>query len=156
MDELHAGCVMRAMVHADLPAVCAIENATQPTPWSEQVFRDCLSSQYDCSVVERDAQLVAFQVVSHVLDEAHLLNIAVAPAMQRRGIAWAMLQRLHQQCQAQGASVIYLEVRDSNVGAQALYRHLGYIETGRRKAYYRTQGGREDAVLMMLMLQPHK
>lgn len=144
------------MQHDDLPAVCAIENATQPTPWSEQVFRDCLNSDYDCEVVLHEDTPVAFQVVSRVLDEAHLLNIAVAPGFQRRGIAWALLTRLHAQCLAQDTSVIYLEVRASNTAAQALYAHLGYLETGRRKAYYRTHGGREDAVLMMHMLQAHK
>ena len=153
MAELHAGFHLRPMVSDDLPEVCEIENAAQPTPWSTAVFQDCLNSRYQCDVVERDGQLVAFLVVSRVLDEAHLLNIVVAPGFQRRGLAWAMLKQLHAQCRGAGTSMVYLEVRASNLAAQALYQKLGYQESGRRRDYYRTVGGREDAVLMTLALE---
>ena len=156
MNELHAGYHVRAMTDADLDAVCAIENATQPTPWNRNVFGECLHGSYDCEVVEKDQQVVAFQIVSRVLDEAHLLNIAVAPACQRRGIAWALLKHLFESCRQRDISVIYLEVRESNTGARALYQHIGFTETGVRKAYYRTAGGRENAVLMMYQLAAHK
>lgn len=139
----------------DLAAVCEIEKITQPTPWNEGIFRDCLRSDYDCEVVERDGKLVAFQVVSRVLDEAHLLNVAVAPAWQRRGIAWALLKRMFERCTERDISVIFLEVRASNHGAQALYEKLGFAEAGRRNGYYRMPGGREDALLMMMQLSAH-
>ena len=95
-------------------------------------------------------------IVSRVLDEAHLLNIAVAPAFQRRGLAWALLRHLQDTCIARDTSVIYLEVRASNTPARELYTRFGYQQTGTRKAYYRTEGGREDAILMMQTLSPHK
>ena len=152
MTALHAGCLLRPMTEADLPEVVAIEDATQPTPWSAQVFRDCFSSHYDCRVVERDNAIIGFVVLSSVLDEAHLLNIAVAPAMQRRGIAWAVLKEIIPEYQARVLRYLYLEVRESNAGAQALYQHLGFQIIGRRKHYYRTRDGRENAVLMMLDL----
>lgn len=152
MTELHAGCRLRPMRGDDLDVVVEIENATQPSPWAKTVFNDCLRGGYDCQVIERDRIVIGFQIVSRVLDESHLLNIAVAPAFQRRGIAWAVLRELEQQCREKSSSVIYLEVRESNAAARVLYERLGYLETGLRKAYYRTPGGRENAVLMMLEL----
>ena len=79
------GARMRAMTSADLPAVLAIENASQPTPWSEGNFRDCLRGAYRCRVAAVDGEPVGFMILSSVLDERHLLNVAVAPARQRRG-----------------------------------------------------------------------
>lgn len=152
MTALHAGCTLRPMTEADLPEVVAIEDALQPTPWSAQVFRDCFNSHYDCRVVQRDSAVIGFVVLSSVLDEAHLLNIAVAPAMQRRGIAWAVLKEVIPEYQARALRYLYLEVRESNTGARTLYEHLGFQTVGQRKNYYRTQDGRENAVLMMLDL----
>lgn len=156
VTELHAGFHVRPMVDADLDAVWAIEQATQLTPWSGLVFSECLVAGYDCEVVERDGVIAAFMIVSRVLDEAHLLNIAVAPAFQRRGLAWALLRHLQDTSVARDTSVIYLEVRASNTPARELYTRFGYQQTGTRKAYYRTEGGREDAILMMQTLHPHK
>src|SRR5690606_38943246 len=148
VSELHAGFHVRPMTDADLDAVWAIEQATQLTPWSGLVFSECLVAGYDCEVVERDGVIAAFMIVSRVLDEAHLLNIAVAPAFQRRGLAWALLRHLQDTCTARDTSVIYLEVRASNTPARELYTRFGYQQTGTRKDYYRTEGGREDAILM--------
>ncbi len=152
MTALHAGCTLRAMTEADLAEVVAIEDALQPTPWSAQVFRDCFNSHYDCRVVQRDSAVIGFVVLSSVLDEVHLLNIAVAPAMQRRGIAWAVLKEVIPEYQARSLRYLYLEVRESNAGARALYERIGFQTVGLRRNYYRTHNGRENAVLMMLDL----
>ncbi|MDF1630597.1 MAG: ribosomal protein S18-alanine N-acetyltransferase [Alcanivoracaceae bacterium] len=153
MTALHAGFQLRSMGEDDLPAVVAIEDATQPTPWTEQVFRDCFNSHYDCRVIARDGDIAGFAVLSSVLDEVHLLNIAVAPAMQRRGLAWAALRELIADYQQRSMGYIYLEVRASNQGARQLYQRLGFQLNGERKNYYRTTDGRENAILMSLALQ---
>ncbi len=80
-----AGARLRALTSADLDRVQAIEEASQVTPWSPGNFRDCLRSGYRCQVATVDGVPVAFMILSSVLDECHLLNIAVAPAWQRRG-----------------------------------------------------------------------
>lgn len=152
MTHLHAGFQLRSMLGDDVPAVVAIEDATQPTPWTEQVFRDCFTSHYDCRVIERDGMIAGFAVLSSVLDEVHLLNIAVAPAMQRRGLAWAALRELIADYRQRNMGYVYLEVRASNTGARGLYERLGFQVTGERKNYYRTHDGRENAILMMLTL----
>src|SRR5690554_3761645 len=124
MSVLHAGFRMRMMIDDDLDAVTQIEAATQPTPWSRQVFVDCLASGYDCRVVVRDGEVVALAVLSSVLDEVHLLNIAVAPALHRRGIAWAMLRELVEDYRRRQMQQLYLEVRESNQAARVLYERL--------------------------------
>ena len=145
-----AGARLRALTSADLESVQAIEDACQATPWSSGNFRDCLRSGYRCQVATVEGVPVAFMILSSVLDESHLLNIAVAPAWQRRGLArWMMVEALSAAAQ-EDMSVMFLEVRAGNVAAQCLYRELGFEETGRRKGYYRTRSeAREDAVLMM-------
>lgn len=144
------------MSSEDIDAVARIEAAVHPVPWSPQAFHDCLKAGYLCEAIVRDDQVVGYQVVSEVLDEAHLLNIAIAPAFQRRGLAWALLRHTVERCRSHGMTIFYLEVRESNAAALALYQHLGFVVTGRRKAYYRSPTGREDAVLMMKVLDGHK
>lgn len=152
MIPLHAGFVLRAMAAADIEQVVAIERACQPTPWSTALFADCLAGHYDCRSIDHGDALAGFAVLSSVLDEVHLLNIAVAPAWQRRGLAWATLRELISHYQQAGMQQLYLEVREGNSAARALYRHLGFDEVGLRKHYYRSPDGRENAVLMTLSL----
>ncbi|GAA5110709.1 ribosomal protein S18-alanine N-acetyltransferase [Alloalcanivorax gelatiniphagus] len=151
MIEGPGGARLRTLTSTDLDAVLTIEEASQPTPWTAGNFRDCLHSGYRCRVATVDGEPVAFMILSCVLDESHLLNIAVAPAWQRRGLARWMLRQALAEADDAGLSLMFLEVRDGNQPARRLYRELGFQETGRRKAYYRTRGEeREDAVLMMV------
>ncbi|MCH8543340.1 MAG: ribosomal protein S18-alanine N-acetyltransferase [Alcanivorax sp.] len=151
---LPAGLRCRPMVAEDIAALLPIENAGQPTPWTAQVFADCLRPGYCCYVVVAGADSeaetpVAFQVLSHVLDEAHLLNIGVHPDWQRRGIAATLLQHTMAHLAEARISMLYLEVRESNQAGRKLYRRLDFVLTGRRKDYYNRPGGREDALLML-------
>lgn len=156
MKHSRTGARLRAMASTDLKTVLAIEQACQSTPWTPGNFRDCLDSGYQCQVAALDGEPVAFMVLSSVLDETHLLNIAVAPAWQRRGLARWMLTEALTEAVSSGITVIYLEVRESNAGARRLYQELGFQEAGRRKNYYGAAEGREDAVLMWAELAPHK
>lgn len=156
MSEAPLGARLRKLTSLDLDRVLAIEEACQLTPWTRGNFRDCLRSGYRCRVATVDGVPAAFMILSSVLDETHLLNIAVAPAWQRRGLARWMLERALDDALAEGMSVLYLEVRASNHGARRLYESLGFRECGRRKNYYRTVDGQEDAVLMWVELLTHK
>lgn len=127
---------LRPLTADDLPDVLAIEEVSQPTPWSPGNFQDCLKGGYRCQLLEVAGTPVGFMVLSSVLDETHLLNIAVAPAWQRQGLARWMLTQALGEAQAEGMTVLYLEVRASNHGARRLYQSLGFRENGRRKHYY--------------------
>lgn len=144
------------MTEQDVAAVAAIEAGVHLVPWSAQSFRDCLGAGYLCDVLEHAGEVVGYRILSEVLDEAHLLNIAVAPSMQRRGLAWAMLGDLFERCRAHGMSILYLEVRASNQPAIALYERRGFARSGVRRNYYRTRDGREDALLMVKRLTAGK
>ena len=94
----------------------------------------------------------------HVLDESELLEIAVQPAMQGRGYGKALLAQAIALARRNGAVRMFLEVRESNARARKMYTSFGFEETGRRKNYYPTEDGREDAILMTAQLSrsvPH-
>ena len=143
---------LRAMTRADLPLVIEVERAAYTAPWSEGIFRDCLSAGYCCLVVDRAGELIGHGVMSVAVGECHLLNICVAPAAQGRGLGRRIWRRLLALASQRDADTAFLEVRASNTAAIALYRSEGFDEIGLRKGYYPgvapNDGRREDALMM--------
>ena len=82
--------------------------------------------------------------------EWELENMAVVPSVRRQGAGTLLLQKLIAQARAEDGKSIFLEVRESNVGALALYRRFGFEQTGIRKSYYSDPP--EDAFLCRLAL----
>ncbi|MBK6756182.1 MAG: ribosomal protein S18-alanine N-acetyltransferase [Moraxellaceae bacterium] len=143
--------VLRAMTTADISAVCAIEQQVQYAPWTPKLFSDSLE-RHLCWVAQKNQQVVGFFVVQFIVDEAHLLNIAVDPTQQKQGIGRVLLDNVQQQAIAKKANTIFLELRATNQRALALYQMAGFNEIGLRKNYYPAAQGKEDAVIMALML----
>ena len=143
--------VLRPMTQSDLPAVCAIEQQVQYAPWTEKLFSDGLE-RHLCLVSERAEQIVGFAVVQFVVDEASLLNIAVEPTQQKQGIGRLLLDEVLTQASAKKATTVFLEVRASNQRAIQMYQQAGFNEMGLRKNYYPAANGKEDAVMMALMV----
>lgn len=139
------------MASHHLDAVCAIETDATPDPWSRELFASELADgglDRRWLVAERNGGRVAgFGGLLFVLDEAHIMNLAVAPAEQRHGIASILVSRLLLDAGDRGATSVTLEVRTSNEAALGLYRRFGFAEAGRRPRYY-PDG--EDAVIMWL------
>ena len=96
--------------------------------------------------------MVGFAVVQFVLDEASLLNIAVDPQLQKQGIGRILLDEVIHRAMVKQATTVFLEVRASNRRAITLYQMAGFNEMGLRKNYYPTSHGKEDAVMMALMV----
>ena len=138
------------MTAAHLPRVAALEQVCFPAdPWSEALFRDALECP-DAALLAaegEDGAVLGYAVLSSVLDEGNLDNIAVAPDCRRRGVADALLSALTDLGRGR-LSVLFLEVRASNQPAVALYEKHGFVPVGRRKNYY--EPPREDALLMTL------
>lgn len=93
-----------------------------------------------------DGPLAGYLVYSEVLDELHIMNLAVHPAVRRKGLARLLMTKVHADAQRRGRVISYLEVRQSNSGAQKLYTDFGYRPLGKRKDYY--SDNHEDAIVM--------
>src|SRR6185503_7943502 len=143
----------RRMADADLDCVAAIEQGVHVHPWTRGNFADSISAGYHCWVVTRGRDLVGYGVVMIAAGEAHLLNLSVAPEHHRRGIGSALTRFLVSLARDHDADKIYLEVRPSNKAARRLYAEHGFAEIGVRRDYYPTAEGREDAVIMELLLR---
>ncbi|MFG6432621.1 ribosomal protein S18-alanine N-acetyltransferase [Roseateles sp. LYH14W] len=136
----------------DLTEVMAVERKAYPVPWTHGNFVDSLAAGYPAEVLRGPrAELLGYWVAMPGVDELHLLNITVATAWQRRGLAIVMLDRLVAHCRRLGLTQLWLEVRLGNERARDVYLRYGFAEVGRRRAYYPVpQGPREDALLMSL------
>jgi ribosomal-protein-alanine N-acetyltransferase len=93
-----------------------------------------------------------FLISWHVIDELHVLNVATAPAVRRRGVATALMREAIAYAATTRVRLLLLEVRRSNRAALGLYRRLGFSVTALRAGYYADTG--EDAIEMNLTLDP--
>ena len=135
---------------SDVPAVHAIEQEVFADPWSTQDFRDCVTSDALFLVVEAAAtrEIAGYVVALDAADEGEILNLAVAPGGRRHGLGRALVHSILEALTARGVRQVYLEVRESNAPARALYAAHGFKEAGRRKQYYRRPA--EDAIVLRL------
>jgi len=142
----------RRMTAADLDAVAAIEASVYPHPWTRGNFSDSLAAGNHCWVVERGGEIAGYTVVMIAAAEAHLLNLSVAAAWQRRGLGRELLAFVLKLARDYGARRIFLEVRPSNIAARSLYAGAGFARIGMRRGYYPAGPDREDAIVMALDL----
>lgn len=145
---------LSALCEADFDAVMAIEQAVYDFPWTRGNFLDSLRAGYPAQVLRTPQDGVAGYYIAMLgVDEVHLLNLSVAPALQGRGHARYMLDALRAVARAQRAAQLWLEVRISNQRARALYERYGFRNVGLRRGYYPARGQRrEDAVVMSLQI----
>jgi len=143
---------LAAMAEADLAEVVAIENAAYSHPWTRGNFADSLRAGYACRTLRANGELLGYFVILVAAGEAHLLNLTVAPAHQRSGHGGALLREVAAIAREQGARNLFLEVRPSNAGAQALYERFGFRRIAVRRGYYPAGAGREDAYVLVLAL----
>ena len=142
----------RPMRPVDLDALIKIERASYPYPWTLGNFRDSLDSGYSCWVGEIEGSLAGYWVMMLVVDEGHILNCCVAPAWQGRGFGRLLVEHLITTARRHASAALYLEVRPSNTRAVNLYEHLGFESLALRRNYYPADQGREDALVMRMML----
>jgi ribosomal-protein-alanine N-acetyltransferase len=144
---------LRAMHWSDLPAVHAMEvECFRHDPWTVEAFWSELAQVPDTrwyAVMCVGQEIVGYAGVMVVGADADVQTIAVAPKVQGQGLGAALLQALHDHARQRGASRIFLEVRDDNASALALYDTHGYERTGVRTNYY---GPGASAIVMMKSL----
>lgn len=142
--------LIRKMTLDDLPVVVALDQISFSLPWPERSFRFEVTDNGSarCWVVEVDGRVASMLVGWLLVDEIHIATIATHPDFRRQGIARRLLSYALKRAMEEGARSSFLEVRESNLAAQEMYRQFGYEATGRRKRYYKDNG--EDAILMTL------
>ncbi len=145
---------LRVMTVGQLDAVLAIEVQAYPFPWTRGNFIDSIAAGYLARVlVDEDGELIGYFVAMPGFEEMHLLNVTVSASHEGRGHGRRLLAELYSLSASFAATAVWLEVRESNVRARALYERDGFIEAGRRRDYYPAPAGqREDAILMTRLL----
>jgi len=137
----------------DLTDVLAVEQVAYEFPWTHGNFIDSLRAGHSAwTMRDTSGRLIAYAVVMVALDEAHLLNLTVAPDCQRFGFGWRMLEAMAENARSYGARTMLLEVRPSNPAAQKMYERYGFMHIGTRRGYYPARDGREDAIVMRVTL----
>ncbi|MEZ5539271.1 MAG: ribosomal protein S18-alanine N-acetyltransferase [Pseudomonadales bacterium] len=147
---------LREATLKDLDELLFIEEQAHHYPWSAETLRWCIIQPHiHCFVLHEQKNIIGFSAYEIVIDEASLLNIAVSPLLQSKGYGATLLKQSLLQLD-EAIEKIFLEVRVSNIAAQKLYQRAGFIEYGKRKNYYPTDTGREDAQLFSLEMAPFR
>ena len=131
-----------------MAAVHAIEQVVFTDPWSMRDFNDCINADARFLVAETndEASVIGYVVALEAADEGEILNLAVAPEGRRHGVGSALVEHVLATLYDRGIRQVYLEVRESNAAARALYAGHGFREVGRRAQYYRRPV--EDAIIL--------
>ncbi len=151
-----------------LDKIMLIENSSHSHPWSENTTKSCFGGRYHvlglfyntCSNDSSDDDinqaaeetLLAYCFIEAICGEATIMNIVVDPTLQGKGYGKFLLSQAITWCQQNNNNTLWLEVRESNTKAIALYDSLDFCEVSRRHNYYPTDKGNEDAIVMSLML----
>ena len=126
--------------------IAQIEKLCFSEPCSESGLEKLLDDNYIGLVAIVDGAVAGYVGMYFVLDEGNIINVATHPNYRRRGVARALLRALDESALSVGISNLYLEVRESNESARALYHSEGWEKIGKRKNFY--SHPIEDAVLM--------
>jgi [ribosomal protein S18]-alanine N-acetyltransferase len=136
----------------DLDQIMEVEFSAFSSPWLREMFIAEIEGPLSTSVVGMDGEhLAGYATYRVIIDEAHLMNIAVHPHYRNMGMGRKFMLHVLADCKEQGADYIYLEVRESNRPARGLYGDLGFEVIGVRRGYYTDD--REDAIVMAKRLR---
>ncbi|MCP5245587.1 MAG: ribosomal protein S18-alanine N-acetyltransferase [Burkholderiales bacterium] len=143
---------VREMRESDLTRIILIEREIFLFPWSPANFADSIQSGYLCRVMEDNNSILGYSIMMIGPDEAHILTLGINPQWQNKGLGRKLLNYLFELARENNAKSMLLDVRESNHGAAKLYKQLGFEQIATRKGYYPAMCGREDALVMRLML----
>ncbi len=128
-----------------------IEKACFSSPWSLDSIKNSLQNANTSFLAAKhkdSGAIIGFCAYTCVIDECEILSIAVCPKYRRKGAARALLKAVIKDAVKNGVCSFFLEVRETNSAAAALYKSEGFTECGKRKNYYSFP--KEDALLMSL------
>ncbi len=150
-EQMPDGVTIREMRQADLGEVAELERQIFSRPWSEESFRNALSSPDHCYLVAVCGEsIVGYCGLWCSFDTADLCNLAMAEEFRKQNLGSALLRHGLAAVQRKGVERVLLEVRCSNAPAIALYAKFGFEELGIRRGYYSYPA--EDGILMEISL----
>ena len=126
-------------------ALAALHAEAFSAPWDARAFADLLTQPGVLLRIEADG----FILIRVVLDEAEILTLAVRPGARRQGLGRRLVERACVAAKDAGAAILFLEVAEDNAAARVLYARAGFVEIGRRKAYYASPDGRRIDALVL-------
>ena len=126
-------------------ALAALHAEAFSAPWDARAFADLLAQPGVLLRIEADG----FILIRVVLDEAEILTLAVRPGARRQGLGRRLVERACVAAKDAGAETLFLEVAEDNAAARVLYARAGFVEIGRRKAYYASPDGRRIDALVL-------
>jgi len=131
----------------DLAQVLRIERVSYQFPWTaDQFLQEIENPVASLDLLWVDKELAGYHCFWLIAGEMQILNLATAPEYRGRGVAACLVEHAFIRCRNPGLEKAWLEVRQGNLAAISLYRHLGFQAAGTRRRYY--QDG-EDAFLMV-------
>lgn len=148
MDIHHLLTIEEATLE-DLESILEIEVRAYPVPWSREQMIDVFNQKVIRMKLLMEDELIGYAFVSIILDEGHLLHITVDPIHHGKRLGRYLLERVLELGETHKLATIFLEVREGNTPARALYDRIGFNQVGIRKGYYPCKiNGREDAIVM--------
>ncbi|MCL2199129.1 MAG: ribosomal protein S18-alanine N-acetyltransferase [Defluviitaleaceae bacterium] len=115
----------------------AIESESFAVPWSVMSIEMELMQEHTlCFVAVEESTVIGHIYMRHIINEGHIVNLAVKKSHRRQGIAYALVAALSDVAQQMEMIGLTLEVRESNIAAITLYKKHGFAAEGIRKNYY--------------------
>ena len=144
--------ILRPMIAEDLDQIVEIEKASMASPWSKELFEEELKRDVARYFVgEMNGQVVGYMGYWVAPQEAHIINLAIAPRFRQMGLGFEMMEYCLRFAYNNGARLATLEVRESNEAAQKLYEKMNFRTVAIRKKYY--SDNQENAVVMLKDLE---
>lgn len=144
-------CQIRPATTADTARLAELERICFSDPWSPAGLREMISAAHTLGLVaEAGDTIIGYAIARYAADSGEILNLAVAPEYRREGVAAHLIDALLDGLRSREVREVYLEVRESNGPARALYKARGFTVAGMRRAYYRYPT--EDALVLRLPL----
>lgn len=138
---------IESMTVDDIAQVAEIERQIFSIPWSEKAFRDSMESDNTIYIVAKENDNVAGYAGMYLsFEEGNITNVAVNPLRRRKGIGEKIVRDILNRAYEKGVRDVFLEVRETNSVAIALYEKIGFKEEGIRKNFY--DKPRENALIM--------
>ena len=144
-------CQIRPATTADVARLAELERICFSDPWSPAGLREMISATLTIGLVALSGKtIIGYAIARYAADSGEILNLAVAPEHRREGVAAHLIDALLEGLRSRDIREVYLEVRESNGPARALYKDKGFTVAGMRRACYRYPT--EDALVLRLQL----